>query len=477
MQESSSSFHYYKRDVYALKIIIAGGGKVGLTLAEHLSGEKHDVTIIDTDLDALKRASDTLDVMCIKGNGASSAILEEAGAESADVVIAATGLDEINMICGQVAKRMGARYVIARIRNAEYTSDLTSLKKDLGIDMTINPEQATAIEISRLLRLPNAANIETFYRGRVELVGFRLQKGDFVVGKTLAALKMQGFNILFCAVERGDTAFIPHGNSQLLEDDMVYIIGEPYGISRFFRELGRYAPRIRNVFITGGGRITYYLAYLLDELGMRTKIVESDEERCRHLAEVLPRSLIIHGDGTDQELLEAEDMQNNDAFVALTGRDEYNLIVGLYAMQQGVSKVVAKSNRQNYIGIARSVGLDSVISPKLITANHILQVVRGIQNSKGSVMNSLYKIAGDQVEAMEFTVNQTTRCLDVPLKQLKLKKGILIAVIIHDGRIVIPEGSTKIENGDTVIAVSRDSGILDINDIFADAPAAGGGEG
>lgn len=461
----------------SLKIIIVGNGKVGLTLAQHLSEENHDVTIIDTDPETLKRASDTLDVMCIRGNGASSAVLSEAGAESADVVIAATGSDELNMICGQVAKRLGAGYVIARIRNADYTSDLTSFKKDLGIDMTINPEQATAIEISRLLRLPTAANIETFYRGRVELVGFRLQKDDFVVGKTLAALKLQGLSILFCAVERGDTAFIPHGNFQLQEDDMVYVIGEPFGISRFFRELGRYAPRIRNVFITGGGRITHYLVSLLDKLGMHTKIVESDKARCRHLAEVLPRSLIIHGDGTDQELLEAEDMQNNDAFVALTGRDEYNLIVALYAMQQGVPKVVAKSNRQNYIGIARSVGLDSVISPKLITANHILQVVRGMQNSKGSVMNSLYKIAGDQVEAMEFTVNQTTRHLGIPLKSLKLKKGVLIAVIIHDGRIVIPEGSARIEDGDTVIIVSRDSGILDINDIFSDAPADGGGEG
>lgn len=462
----------------SLKIIIVGNGKVGFTLAEHLSKENHDVTIVDTDFNALKHASDTQDVMCVKGNGASSAVLEEAGAGTADVVIAATGMDEINMVCGQVAKRMGAKYVIARIRNAEYTSDLTSLKKDLGIDMIINPEQATATEISRLLRLPTAANIETFYRGRVELVGFRLQADDFVVGKTLASLshKLHDLDILFCAVERGSEAFIPNGSSQLQEDDMVYVIGEPLGISRFFKELGRYAPKIRNIFITGGGRITYYLATMLDKLGKHTKIVEADEARCRHLAEILPHSLIIHGDGTDQELLESEDMQNNDAFVALTGRDEYNLIISLYAMQQGVPKVVAKSNRQNYIGIARSVGLDSVVSPKLTTANHILQVVRGMQNSKGSVMTGLYKIADDQAEAMEFVVNKTTRNLGVPLKDLKLKKGILIAVIVHNNQIIIPEGSTKIEAGDTVIIVSRDSGILDINDIYADSSSSGGSD-
>ena len=460
-----------------MKIVIAGSGKVGFTLAEHLSKEDHDVTIVDTDYEALKYASDTLDVMCIKGNGASSSVLAEAGVATADVFIAATGMDEINMVCGQVAKRLGSKYVIARIRNAEYTSDLASLKKDLGIDLTINPEYATAIEISRLLRFPSAANIETFCRGRVELVGFRLQADDFVVGRTLASLshKLHDLDILFCAVERGSEAFIPNGSSQLLEGDMVYVIGEPIGISNFFKELGRYAPKIRDVFITGGGRISYYLASMLNKLGKRTKIVEANEERCRQLAEQLPRSLVIHGDGTDQELLEAEDLQANDAFVTLTGRDEYNLIIALYAMQQGVPKVVAKSNRQNYIGIARSIGLDSVVSPKLITANHILQAVRGLQNSKGSVMTYLYKIADNQAEAMEFVVDKSTRNLGVPLKDLKLKKGILIAVIVHNNQIIIPEGSTKIEAGDTVIIVSRDSGILDIDDIYADNHVGGGG--
>lgn len=461
-----------------MKIIIVGNGKVGFTLAEHLSKEDHDVTIIDTNFEALRRSSDALDVMCVKGNGASASTLEEAGADTADIVIAATSMDETNMVCGLTAKRMGAKYVIARIRNAEYTVGQASLKKDLGIDMIINPEQATAIEISRLLRFPSAANIETFYRGRVELVGFRLQEEDFLAGRTLASLshKLRDLPILFCAVERDETVFIPDGNFQMNAGDHVYVIGEPLGVNQFFKTLGRYTPKIREVFITGGGRITYYLAAMLEKLGQHTKIVECKEDRCRHLAEVLPRSLIICGDGTDQELLESENLQSSDAFIALTDRDEYNLIVSLYAMQQGVPKVVAKSNRQNYIGIARSIGLDSVISPKLITANHILQVVRGMQNSMGSVMNSLYKIAGDRAEAMEFEVNDTTRHLGVPLRELKLKKSILIAVIIHNNRIIIPEGSSKIEAGDTVIIVSRNSGILDVNDIYADGFAGGGSE-
>ncbi len=458
-----------------MNIIIIGDGKVGSTLAEHLSQEDHSVTIVDTDQQALQRSSETLDVMCVKGNGASRAVLEEAGADEADVVIAATSRDEINMICGLTAKRMGAKYVIARIRDAEYTVGQASLKKDLGLDMIINPELSTATEISRLLRFPSAANIETFYRGRVELVGFRLQADDFLAGKTLASLshKLRELPILFCAVEREETVSIPDGNFLMQAGDYVYVIGEPLGVNQFFKALGRYIPKIRDVFVTGGGKITFYLASMLEKMGMRTKIVECDPDRCRRLAELLPRSLILCGDGTDQELLESEDLQNSDAFIALTDRDEYNLLVGLYAMQLGVPKVVAKSNRQNYIGIARSVGLDSVISAKQITANHILQVVRGMCNSKGSVMNSLYKIAGNRAEAMEFEVNATTRHLGVPLRELRLKKGILIAVIIHNGKIVIPEGSSQIQAGDTLIIVSRDGGILDVNDIYA---SGGGGE-
>lgn len=461
-----------------MKIIIVGNGKVGSTLAEHLSKEDHDVIIIDTNQESLKKSSDTLDVMCIKGNGASVSILEEAGVGSADVVIAATNMDEINMVCCLTAKRMGAKYVIARIRNADYARGQDSLKKDLGIDMTINPEQATAIEITRLLRFPSASKIETFYRGRVELVGFRLQEDDFIVGKPLSSLshKLRDLPILFCAVERNGDVFIPNGTSQLAADDLVYVIGEPVGVNQFFKALGRYTHKVREVFIVGGGRITHYLATMLEKLGYHSKIVESKEDRCRQLAEMLPRTLIICGDGTDQELLESENLQSSDAFVALTDRDEYNLIVSLYAMQQKVPKVVVKSNRQNYAGIARSVGLDSVISPKMTTANHILQVVRGMQNSKGSIMKSLHKIAGGQAEAMEFVVNNTTRNLNVSLKDLKIKKGVLIAVIIHNGRIIIPEGSSKIEEGDTVIIVSRDLGILDINDIYADGFATGGGD-
>lgn len=451
-----------------MKIIIVGDGKVGFTLAEHLSREEHDVTIIDTSDNALQKASDTLDVMCIKGNGASLTALKEAGADTADLLIAVTNLDEVNMVCCLTGKRLGAKYTIARVRNFEYTAAQGMLKMGMGIDLLINPENDTAVEISRILRFPSAANIETFYRGRVELMSFRAREEDFFIGQPLSALsrKVRDLPILFCAAERNEEVLIPDGSFVPQVGDKLYLIGAPLGLHGFFELMGRYAPKIRNVFVVGGGRITFYLAALMERMNMKVTIVERKEERCRQLSELLPHTLVINGDGTDQELLESENMAANDAFVALTDRDEDNLIISLYALQKGLKKVVAKCNRQNYTGIVQHLGLDSVISPKLITAGHILQVVRGMQNSKGSVMNALYRIAEGGAEAAEFAVNGTTRHLHTLLKDLRLKRGVLIAVIIHQGQVIIPVGSSVISSGDTVIIISRGMGILDVNDIY-----------
>ena len=461
-----------------MNIIIVGEGKVGYTLAEHLSRENHDVTIIDTNDAALRRASELLDVMGVKGNGASIATLREAGVEAADILIAVTGMDEVNMVCCLTAKRLGAKYTIARVRNVEYAKDMAALKGELGIDLVINPENATALEISQLLRFPTAANLETFYRGRVEMISFRVRQDDFLVGQPLSeqSKKFQGLPLLFCAAEREDgEVIIPDGSFVPKVGDRLYLIGQPGGLGSFFRLLGRYTQKSRTVMIVGGGRIAHYLTVMLEKLGMKVKIIEQDMERCRQLSEALPKAAIICSDGTDHELLEEENVTAYDAFVALTDRDEDNLIISLYALQQGISKVIAKSNRQNYTGIARAAGLDSVVSPKLITAGQILQVVRGMQNSKGSVMNALYKIADGNAEAMEFLVNETTRHQGVPLRELHLKKGILIAVLIHQDRIIIPDGSSVITSGDTVILVSRNHRILDINDIYEDSRIELGG--
>ena len=451
-----------------MNIIIAGSGKVGMTLAEHLSHEHHNITVIDVRDDVLRKASDALDVMCLKGSCTSLSILQDAGAADADVVIAATNSDEVNMLCCHCARRLGAGYTVARVRNAEYFNDVKGLKSELGIDMVINPEYATAVEISRLLRFPSAANIDTFRRGSVELVGFHSRKGDLFNGQSLSELSpsIRRLPILFCAVERSGSVIIPDGSFVIQEGDKVYVIGQPAHINQFFKLLHRESQKIRSAFIVGGGRIAYYLISILENFGLEVKVVERDMERCRQLAEKYGKCLVIHGDGTDPELLTQENVTASGAFVALTDRDEDNLIISLYAIQNGVSKVVAKSNRQNYFGIANSAGLESLVSPKLITANQILKVVRGMQNSKGSVMTSLYRIADGHAEAMEFIVGPSTRHLGTPLKDLRLKKGILIALIAREGNIIIPEGSSFIQEKDTVFIVSRDHAILDINDIY-----------
>lgn len=460
-----------------MDIVIVGAGKVGFTLAEQLVKEEHDVTIVDSDEDTLRRAGDQLDIMTVRGNGVSAATLREAGAGGADLLVAATNSDEVNMVCSLTAKSMGAKYTIARIRNQEYTSSVAELRRDLKIDMVINPENTTAVEIARLLRFPNAADIETFCRGMVELMGFRLQEGDFLVGTPLYSLpgSVKKLSLLFCAVDRNGEVSIPNGSFVPQAGDKLYLIGRPDSLDQFFRQLGRYAPKVKRVFLVGGGKVSMYLAAILDHMGIRLKIIERSEERCRLLSERFPRVTVICGDGTDSELLESENLTASDAFVSLTDRDEENLIIALYAMQQGLPKVITKCNRQSYAGIVRSLGLDSVISPKFVTASHILHKVRGMQNSQGSVMNSLHRIAGGGAEAIEFTVGPGTRHLGIPLKDLKLRPGVLLAVIVRGKDIIIPEGSSFLQEGDQVIIIARESGILDLNAIYAAEPAAPGG--
>lgn len=455
----------------ALNIIIAGGGKVGGTLAEQLAAEGHSVTIIDVDQDTLDRLNNQLDVMCVRGSCSSRGTLIEAGAGDADVIIAATDSDEVNLLCCHCAHRLGVPHSVARVRDTSYMNELDSLRGDLGITMLVNPELSAAVEISRILRFPSAANVETFARGRVELVSFQVQPQDFVADRSLAELssKIQSLPILFCAVERGETVFIPNGSSVLGQGDRIYLAGTPSGLHQFFRLLGRNDHRIKDVFIVGGGRIVFYLLVQLERLGMSCKVAERDAARCRELAEAFPRSLIIHGDGTDPELLTEERMPASDAFIALTDRDEDNLIISLYAHQEGVPKVVAKSSHQNYTSIARSAGVESVVSPKLTTAYQILRLIRGLQNSKGSSMTALYRIAGGRAEAMEFRVRPDDRHLGVPLRDLSrhLRPGVLIAVIVRDGNVIIPDGSTSLQAEDDVIVVAQNSVITDLDDIYA----------
>ncbi len=451
-----------------MKIIIIGAGKVGYTLAESLSRENHDVIIIDKNEAAINHASDALDVMCIKGSGASPAILKAAGADTADFVLACTSLDEVNMLCSLTAKHLGAKYTVARIRDVEYTAELALFQRDMSIDMVINPEYAAAIEMSQLLRFPTAAEIDTFFRGRVEMIGTMVQEGDFIIGRSLASLaaELQRLPFLFCAAQRGGKLIIPKGDFVPQKGDQLYLIGSPMGLQQYFRRLGRYMQKVHSVFMVGGSRIAHYLAKMLDQMHVQVTIVDNQESRCRFLSEKLPNALILHGDGTDQELLATEHFSSSNAFIALTGRDEDNLLISLYARQQGIRKVITKCNRDNYTAIAHSAGLESILSPKMIAVSRILRVVRAFENKKGSIMTALYHFADNKAEAAEFEITETAQNLNTPIRKMHLKHGVLIAALLHHGQIIIPSGNTTITPGDKVIIISHDQLIQDFNDIF-----------
>ncbi|HAA25849.1 MAG TPA: Trk system potassium transporter TrkA [Ruminiclostridium sp.] len=451
-----------------MKIIIIGDGKVGYSLAENLSNEDNDVVVIDKDPEALRKANEYLDVMCIKGNGLSTKVLIEAGVKEAQLLIAATASDEINMVCCLTAKKLGVERTIARIRDPEYADELNLLKDDLGLDMVFNPERAAAREISRMVRFPQAANIEIFARGRVEIVEIRISKGISIVGMKIREIAEKiSSTILIGAVVRNDEIIIPNGDFRIEEDDILHIVGKPAIVSSFCRQIGIDNQKIKNVMIAGGGRIAYYLAKFLEETGIKAKIVEINEERCVELSELLPHTLIINGDGTDDTLLHSENLSEMGAFVALTDMDEENFMSALMAKQAGVQKVIAKINRNNYIGIIKSLGIESVINPSQIITNHILRYVRGMKNAQGSPIEALFRIIDGRAEAIEFTANESTDFLNIPLRDLKFKEGILVAVIVRKNDILIPHGNDMIKAGDSVILIVRGRKISDLNDIIA----------
>jgi len=450
-----------------MKIIIIGDGKVGYSLAENLSNENNDVTIIDKNSEALKKASEYLDVMCIKGNGLSAKTLLEAGVKEVDLLIAATSSDEMNMVCTLTAKKLGAHHTIARIRDPEYANELSVLKIDLGLDMVINPEQAAASEIARLLRFPSAANVEIFSKGRVELVEIKVLQGMSIIGMQLKDIFNRGTSpVLIGAVVRGEEVIIPGGEFKIEENDSMYIVGRPSSVSNFCRQIGKFSIKVKNVMIVGGGRIAYYLAKYLDESGMKAKIIEIDKQRCVELTELLPNTLIINGDGSDDTVLHSENLSDMDAFISVTGRDEENLMSALLAKQCGVQKVIAKINRINYSSVIKNMGLDSVVSPKVITANNIVRYVRGLKNALGNPIQTLYRIIDDQAEAVEFIASKSTRFLNIPLKDLKMVKDLLVVAIVRKNDIIIPHGKDVIKQGDSVILIAKDKQFSDLNDII-----------
>lgn len=454
-----------------MRIIIVGDGKIGHTLAESLLLEGHDIVIIDRSAAALAKSKDALDVLCIQGNGANITTLVEADAKHTDIVIAATANDETNMVCSLIAKRLGAKYVIARIRDPEYSESLYLIKKELLIDLAVNPEKTTAQEISRLLRYPFASKVEVFARGRVEMVEFRAQEGDCVVGrplKKLTSASMPGNfpQVLFCAIERNQEAIIPGGDFVIRPGDLVHVAADILTITAFFHYLGRNTLQVKNVMLLGAGRITFYLAKQILALGMRATIVEIDKKKAHFIAEQIPQATVVYGDGTDQELLDTENLSNMDAFVALTDRDEENLMTSFYAQQQGVGKVIVKINRSNYMDIISAMGIDSIVSPKQITCDTLSRYVRGRGNTQGSVVERMYRIIGNKAEALEFIADGSAPYIGIPLKELTVMRDTLVAVIVRGGQTIIPFGNDFVQGNDSVIIITKQSGLSNLGEVL-----------
>lgn len=449
-----------------MKIIIIGGGKVGTKISEELSLEDHDVTVIEKNTDVINRIKVYQDIACINGNGINYDILTEAGAENADLVIGCTSSDEINMFSCLLAKKIGAKKTVARVRDPELHNQLSYIKDDLGLDMVINPELVAANEISRILRFPSAIKVETFAKGKVELLEFKVYEDCPLVGMAMNQIaKSFKIKVLICAIQRGENVFIPGGDTVIEEKDKLSIVASHEDLEYFLKKIGGLRRDIKSVMIVGGSKIAYYLCKSLENININIKIIERDIEACKKISALLPNVQVIHGDGTDQQLLEEEGLEEAEAFVTLTGIDEENILLSMYANTKDISKIITKVSQSTFQKMIYNFDLDTIISPKDITGTLIVRYVRAMDNSFGSKLNSMYRIVDDKVEVLEFTVNEHGKAIGKKLKDLAIKKDLLVACIVRKGKVIIPNGETTIENGDNVIIVTSYLDILEINDI------------
>ena len=452
-----------------MQIAIVGLGKVGRALTEQLTAEGHDIVAIDCDAGRTEDIMNVYDVRGVAGNGACYDVQQEAFAAGADLLIATTSSDEINMLACLVAKKIGTRHTIARIRDPEYERQLRIMRGELGLSMIINPEKATAREIARVLRFPSAIKLERFCRGRFELIEYRLNPGNPLIGMALSDLYRNiHVKILICAVARGRDIVIPGGSFTLQEGDKIYLTATPRDLGDFFRRLGIFKARANNVMVVGASSMAYYLIKELRDIRMHITVIDSSAERCRLMSERLPGVLVIHGDAADSELLNEEGLADMDAFVALTGLDETNIILSMYAAQGDRCKVVAKVNRPSFAELATANGmLDSVVSTATVTSESILQYVRAMQNSLGSNIKALHRVVGGRVEALEFIVPGKAPYVNISLKDLPIRQEVLLAGIVRqNGQAIIPSGSDTLQPGDDVVVITTGARINDLRDIL-----------
>lgn len=449
-----------------MEIIIVGCGKVGNALAVKLMNEGHSITMIDTNAERIHDITEDLDVMGIVGNGSSITTLTEAGLEDTDVLIAVTGSDELNLLCCMFAKKVGHCNAIARVRNPMYSRELDFIKQQLGISSIINPELTAAEEISRLLRFPVAMQIDTFADDKVRLIKFQLterQQLDNIKIKDIPS-KIGG-DILICAIERGHEVVIPDGEFVIKCGDVLTILATRENAVEFFGKINLPTKPVKNALIVGGGTMGYYLAKDLIAHNIKVRIIEQNGQKCENLAELLPEATIIHGDGTDRELLMAEGLNMAEAFVSLTNLDEENVFLSMFAKKHSNAKIVTKVNRIEFDDILDGLDIGSSVYPKYITCDFILQYVRALQNKSGNNIKTLYKILDDRVEALEFTVHKDSAVTSAPLSELRLKPNQLICCINRNDKIIIPRGNDKLQIGDTVIVVTFQQGLQDVRDI------------
>ncbi len=454
-----------------MKIVIIGGGKVGTELAHQLSNEEHDIVLIDNNRRVVKFLSDTLDMLTIYGNGASLELQRQANVDEADLLLAVTPQDELNMICCIIAKKLGCKNTIARVRNPEYARQMYFIRDLLALNMHVNPEWSTAREIFRLMQYPGFLRRDSFAKGRVEIVELDVHKGGALEGVMLSELpKKLKVKILVCAIQRGSEVLIPGGNIRLLANDRIHVTAPTAELVSLLSSIGLRQRRSKNAMLIGGSRITRYLAESLIKTGTNVKIIELDSNKSVSLAEHLPQATIINADGTSQITLNAENISQMDTVVALTNMDEENLIISMYAKHVGVKQVITKLNRMEYVDLFRSNGVDCIVSPKHLCAQEIVRYVRAMQNTGGSEVLSVHHLLDGKVEAVEMRVTERTRYHDVPLKDIKLKPNLLLACINRMDRIIIPSGGDVMKPGDTVVVVTLAGRvILDLNDIFQES--------
>ena len=449
-----------------LKIIIVGCGKVGANLVDQLSKEGHDITVIDKKAEKIQDITNIYDVMGLVGNGASYSTQMEAGIEETDLIIAVTDSDELNLLCCTVAKRVGKCAAIARVRTPDYSEETGYLREQLGLALIINPELEAAREVARILYLPTALEVNSFAHGQAELVKFKVPEGNLLNGLSLAYLGKNITNdILICAVERNGEVYMPNGDFVLHSGDVVSFVSERHIARDFLKQIGLATRQVKDTMIIGASKAAYYLAKELLNMGISVKIIEKEKENCESLSVKLPKAIIINGEGTDPDILKEEGIETVQSFIPLTGIDEENIMLTLYAKQVSKAKVVTKINRVNYKQVINNLDLGSLVYPKYITSEAIIAYVRAKKNSMGSNIETLYHMFDSRVEAIEFIVEENSKVSGVPIKDLKLKKDVLISFINHNGHIIIPTGNDEIEDGDTVMIVTKNTGFTDIDDI------------